>query len=158
MPKPGRPSKLTPELKERLLKAIRLGSTFETACQSTGISYRAFRLWMNKGENASSGEYFHFFQEVTRAIADAEMLLLSRIHAASQSDWRAASWVMERRWPERWSNTQRIEVQVSQRLEQQFDLFFESLLSDVVLDTEAKRRVLEIASELKEQASLAQTN
>src|SRR5262245_16412631 len=54
--------------------------------------------------------------EVTLASSDASSLfddprleaaLVSAIAAAGRRDWRAAAWVLERRWPERWG---RVEV------------------------------------------------
>lgn len=62
----GRPSKLTPEVKKRLIDAIKAGNYYEPACRFAGIDYSTFRKWMQKGEQAKSGQYFEFFEEVTR--------------------------------------------------------------------------------------------
>ena len=51
----GRPSKLTSEVKARLVQAIEAGNYYEAACGYAGITYTTFRNWMIKGENAKSG-------------------------------------------------------------------------------------------------------
>ena len=53
----GRPTKLTPEVQERLTSAIRAGNFYEAACGYAGIDYRTFRRWMERGERESRGPY-----------------------------------------------------------------------------------------------------
>lgn len=107
--KVGRPSKLTPEVKKRLLDAIRAGNYYETACTYAGITYRTFRNWMERGEQAKSGEFFQFFHEVTRAEAEAEVRLVAQWQAQAGQDWRAARDLLARRHPERWAGRERLE-------------------------------------------------
>lgn len=38
-----------------------------------------------------------------QASARTELRLLSAIHKAAESDWLAAAWILERRWPDRWA-------------------------------------------------------
>ena len=46
----GRPSKLTPELKEEILTAIRDGGcTYADACLKVGINESTFHRWKQKG-------------------------------------------------------------------------------------------------------------
>jgi hypothetical protein len=113
----GRPTKLSDDVKNLLLSAIAAGNHLEPACNLAGIDYSTFRNWMRKGEQVSKGEYFDFFQEVTRAIAQAEAVLLGRVKRASEEDWRAATWILERRYSDRWSNKQRIQIELEKELE-----------------------------------------
>jgi transposase len=106
----GRPSKLTPEVKKRLLDAIRAGNYFEPACVYAGITYRTFRNWMERGEEAKSGEYFQFFHEVTRAEAEAEARMVAQWQAQVPNDWRAAKDFLARRYPDRWANRDKHEL------------------------------------------------
>ena len=99
MPKDaGRPSKLTPELREELLENIELGMTYKLASQAVGITYRTFRNWVMRGEDAKSGEYFEFVQLLGRAHAKgAQSLLMLIRRSANDGDARSAQWILERR-------------------------------------------------------------
>jgi hypothetical protein len=118
--------KLTQEAKDRLFKAIKLGATLEVACDSAGIAYRTVAEWRQIGEGRHptrrpKPEYSRFAAEIKKAIADSEMALLTKIQAAAQGDARHAEWILERRFPERWANSQRIDTQVEVRLEQSLE-------------------------------------
>lgn len=71
---------------------------------------------MQRGEAAKSGEYFDFFVQVTQAQAEAEVRAVAIINKASESDWRSASWLLERRFNKRWANTQRIELEAKKQV------------------------------------------
>lgn len=86
---------------------------------------------MKRGEAAQSGEYFEFFRDVTRAIADAEAKLVGTITTASKRDWRAGAWILERRHPERWANTQRIQIEVEKELEKVVDRLEDKLPAEI---------------------------
>jgi hypothetical protein len=107
--KTGRPSKLTPETTERLLQALRIGSSYEAACAYAGIDYSTFRKWMQKGERAKSGRFFEFFKLVKRAELEAELLCVRSWIKQIPEDWRAAKEFLERRFPERWGRSVKVE-------------------------------------------------
>lgn len=48
------------------------------------------------GERPVPGDFFGFFVAVQGAIAQAEVQAVARVNAASQADWRAAAWWLER--------------------------------------------------------------
>ena len=105
----GRPSKLTPETQARFLEALRLGTSYEGSAAFAGISYRCFRNWMLKGESQKTGGYVQFFQEVKKAEGQAEVKWLAKIEkAASEGQWTAAAWKLERRFPDRWAKREHI--------------------------------------------------
>ena len=67
----GRPSKLTPKLKEEILTAIgKGGCTYADACLKAGISTSTFQLWKQKGQEQARGQYSDFSDELKRAEAD----------------------------------------------------------------------------------------
>lgn len=68
-----------------------------------------------RGEKAKSGEYFEFLEDVTRAQAEAEVRLVALINKASTEDWRAGSFILERRFSANWSNTQRIKIEAQRQ-------------------------------------------
>ena len=109
----GRPSKLTPEVRKRLINAIMAGNYYEPACRYAGVDYSTFRKWMQKGEQAKSGQYFEFFEEVKRAEAEAEARMVAQWQAQVPNDWKAARDFLARRYPERWAQKERIDLEHS---------------------------------------------
>jgi hypothetical protein len=126
MAKIGRPSKLTSLVKQNFLSALVTGCHIEAACGFAGIEYATMREWVQRGEGThptrrNAQEYAEFAESVTHAIAQAEVALVKRVNDASKDDWRAATWMLERRHPERWANTQRIQIEVQKELERTLD-------------------------------------
>jgi len=117
----GRPGKLTVERKNDLLELLKLGLGLESACAAVGIDYSTYRRWMLEGQVQARGKFREFFEDVQRAIAQSESTLLRRITEASRSDWRAAAWILERRFSERWSATARVNLRVEKELEAALD-------------------------------------
>ena len=98
----GRPSKLSPEVKQRLFKAIKTMCTYEVACAYAGISYSTLREWILKGEKHKTGQYRQFLEELKEAEAEAEVAMAARINLAGERHWQALAWILERRNPETW--------------------------------------------------------
>lgn len=110
MAKTGRPSKLTPELQERVCDLLKRGNYLETAALRTGIDRTTIRNWMRKGRSAKSGAYRDFFIAVEEASVYAETADMETIRKAAGVDWRAAAWRLEHRYPQRFKRTERHEV------------------------------------------------
>ena len=100
----GRPSKLTPSVKKRLIDAISAGNYYEPACAYAGIHYATFRAWMVKGEEQKTGQYYEFYEEVNAAVAQAEVRIVAIWQQQIPEDWHAARDFLARRHPERWAN------------------------------------------------------
>lgn len=107
--KVGRPSKLTPEVKRRLLDAIRAGNYYEPACRFAGIGLSTFYRWMERGEEAKTGQYREFREEVLRAESEAEARMVAQWQAQIPQDWRAARDFLARRYPNRWAGREKVE-------------------------------------------------
>lgn len=103
----GRPTKFTPEVRERILIAIRAGNYIDTAAQSAGISKDTFYSWMTKGETPGAPkEYSDFTDAVKKARAEAEVNAVAIIQqAANRGNWRAAAWYLEKSFPDRYGRT-----------------------------------------------------
>jgi len=106
--KPGRPTKLTPEVKDRIVNAIRGGNYQEVAARFAGINEATFYRWMQKGEGDDAPEpYREFRKEVESAKAVAEVRSVALIQkAAGDGSWQAAAWYLERTNPSRWGRKQ----------------------------------------------------
>lgn len=105
----GRPTKLTPEVQDRIIQALKAGNYVETAAEYAGIGKTTFYRWMARGEQASRGIYREFRDAVMRARAEAEARNVAIIQKAAPDDWRAAAWWLERAFPDRWGPRQKLE-------------------------------------------------
>lgn len=105
----GQPSKLTEEIKEKLFGSIKMGLSYKDAAILAGISERTFHNWKRRGEEATSGQYFQFVQELKKAEVIGKATLLGEIR--SDPSWQAKAWILERRHPDEFGR-QRIEVGV----------------------------------------------
>jgi hypothetical protein len=132
----ARPSKLKPEILEILLEAIGMGLTFKAAAQLAGIDETTYHRWKRKGRAATSGPYHQFYQSLRKAEIVGQAALLKNIHDASEGgqpiittrvtsgpdgqviktithqrkalpDWKAAAWLLERRFPAEWGRQER---------------------------------------------------
>lgn len=149
----GRPSRLTPEVQERVLTALRLGAPLAAAAGAAGISDRTLRRWMAEGraaaesppsgrEPAALRRKRGFFEEVSRAQDEAHVRYAAMLaKAAKDGDFRAVSFALERRWPEHWGRRERLEHHATEA--PPFDL--EAIASD----PEALDRYMDMVRELR---------
>src|SRR5215211_5579749 len=101
----ARPTKLSDEVEERILKAIRIGNHITVAAQYAGIHPATFYRWMNGDPDASDKRnlrYRRFRERVAQARAEAEVRHVSLIAKAGERQWRVAAFLLERGSPERW--------------------------------------------------------
>jgi hypothetical protein len=97
----GRPSKFTPEVAEKIVKALSVGAPAELAARGAGVSFKSFSRWMKKGESQRKGELRRFFLQVVEIQGQALLRWLAVIDkAALGGDWKAAAWKAEHAHPE----------------------------------------------------------
>lgn len=104
----ARPSKLTPELQERILQAIRGGNFREVAAQWAGIAPETLSRWLARPES----RFVTFRQAVLEAEQQAEIRAVALILKAAETDPRNAQWWLERKFPERWGRRERVDVEL----------------------------------------------
>jgi len=73
-------SKLTPEVIEKVCRAIRIGGNFEDAARFAGISIAAFYRWKAKGEKAESGIQREFVEALGQAVSDGKLVHLQNLN------------------------------------------------------------------------------
>ena len=95
--KKGRPSKFTKDRKERIVQAIQAGCTYEMAADYAGITRSTLWNWLKKGEDPKQKSYCTFLDQVKKAEVEGAMVHLGTIAQASQKDWKASAWMLERR-------------------------------------------------------------
>jgi transposase len=111
----ARPTKLTPELLDRITLAIRAGNYAKTACEMVGIGETTFYRWMEEGEKDTGKKEFREFREsIKRAEAEAEVRSVALIRqAADGGTWQAAAWYLERKHGDRWGRNDKIRQEVT---------------------------------------------
>ena len=97
--KRGRPTKITGELVRRICGLLAKGSSIRSACLQTGVCEASYYNWQNRAK-ANEQPFARFFFRVTRAREAHKARLIERVVAAAKLDWRAASWLLERQFPE----------------------------------------------------------
>jgi hypothetical protein len=93
-------TKLTPEVQDRIVAALRAGNYQETAAAYAGISAKTFYEWLNRGESEEPKEeaFRNFREAVEKAKADADVRDVLLIDQAAQSgSWQAAAWKLDRK-------------------------------------------------------------
>ena len=100
----GRPSKLTPERRDDLTLMLAHGVPLGVAARSVDVSPRSLRRWLREGDLRERVAELRAARRVdpdgSGARLEARLAVL--ILKASEHDWRASAWWLERRWPERW--------------------------------------------------------
>lgn len=105
----GRRTKLTPEIQEKIVSAIRAGNYANVAAEYAGIGERTFYRWLERGREANRGIYWHFWQAVKKAEREAEVRAVAIIQKHMEGNWQAAMTYLERKFPQRWSRRDRLE-------------------------------------------------
>ena len=113
----ARPTKIiNKEIVAKIVKAIRAGNYIETAAAYAGISKNTLYDWLRRGERekqrletnprsrmrTSEVPFVEFSDAVERALAEAEVRDVTIIAKAAETQWQAAAWRLERKFPDRW--------------------------------------------------------
>ncbi len=92
---------------DKLEQAILLGATYELAAMFAGISQKTLYTWRQRAETAPAGTPLAELRErLLQAEGRAAIGWLAKIEkAANEGNWQAASWKLERRYPETYGRT-----------------------------------------------------
>lgn len=112
----------TPKLEDvrgRILEWLRRGHYRKVACAAVRITERTLQNWVKWGEQGKE-PYASFLVDMQEAEALVEDELLTAIRHAQPAVagegghgadvWTSRAWIMERRWPKRWSGRVRVSV------------------------------------------------
>lgn len=150
--RPGRPTKFSRELADKVLGFIRAGAYMETAAAAAGISKDTLYAWLRDGARGKNPDLAAFSDAVEKAAAEAELRDLLTIGKAAQGgevlrdvtitrpdgttqrdrqlappQWQAAAWRLERKFPDRYGVARRIRAEVEKELEGVLDRLQEAL-------------------------------
>ena len=94
---------LTDELANDLVNMLQNGITVAIACEAVGISVSTYYTWLEYGAEAKPDSKFWKFRKwVCQARALCEINLVSIIQKHAPKDWKAAAWLLERMFGERY--------------------------------------------------------
>lgn len=133
----ARPTKLTPEFQDKICKLIAAtGCTVEGAAAAVDIDPRTIYDWRSRGLIECSGIYYQFSQALMRARAKSEATLVACIASAAKTDWRAAAWILERRFPDQYGNRLTLVKRLEQMTEDELDAYLAERLQGAGLSDE----------------------
>jgi hypothetical protein len=121
-------TKLNQQTIERVGKAIRAGTSIEGVARYIGVSKETLDRWRREGVQPDASPLLQqFAEEIEAAIGDFEVLANEIITEASNQQWQAAAWKLERRFPQTYGRRSRLDVgnpegEVFKVLAGQFDL------------------------------------
>ena len=103
LPAPGgRPTKLTPQVIDDIVKWLKLGFYQEEAAVMAGTSKTTYYDWLRAGKDGDN-RFSEFSVAVERARAEAEGAHIMNIRkAADNGVWQASSWFLARSHPKKW--------------------------------------------------------
>ena len=97
----ARPSKLTPEIQQRIGENIALGLTYKLAADAAGITYKTLNEWNKKGQTEKSGKYYQFAQHIKKCNANGARILLEKLNDATKAgNCTVCMWILSRRFSE----------------------------------------------------------
>jgi len=97
-----RPTKFTAETVKVVLAGIRAGLPYRLSAEAAGIHYDTLNEWVQGRfpRGADKDLKAAFPDRLTRARGESAARLTALISTAASTDWRAAAWLLERRFPE----------------------------------------------------------
>ena len=125
MARVGAKPKLTKETLARAVQLKKGGANNKDIAAAIGVAEATFSRWVN---DPKSDLQRQLGQELKKAEADYKNALLAVIAKASRErDWKAAAWLLERKYPQEYARTDRVQAEVKQetqasvRVEHYFD-------------------------------------
>jgi len=123
-PDDPRPKPIT--VGEAIVQALRVGAYIEDAAESAGVAESTVYAWISRGQEhapdlgtpiskvpKAQRVYVEFAESVEKARAGAVVFNLAMIRqAASNGDWKAAAWWLERTRPGQYGRQLRVDADV----------------------------------------------
>lgn len=110
----GAPCKLTPEVQDRILRAIRDCNFIITAVEAAGICQSTFYNWKTRAR-AGEEPFASFFAEIEEVEAETEANIVKHLYRKGfEEDVKLLQWLLERR-SRNWNKTQQIQQEVTEQ-------------------------------------------
>lgn len=89
-----RKKQVDPVIEAKLIEVLTSGATVRDSCAFVGITAETFYTWCAR--------YSDFSERIEKARATAKISSVAVIRKASQTNWQAAAWFLERSDPANW--------------------------------------------------------
>lgn len=112
----GREPRITEARTRKICDAIATGSAFEVSARYAGVPKDTFWRWVRLGrQEGADAVYVKFVERLDAAFATFKVDRARRLSEAGgkDGDWRADAFALERRDPEHWGKTTRVEGAVT---------------------------------------------
>lgn len=145
-----RPTRLSRKVIKKITQALQLGATHKLACQYAGIDRSTFYGWLRKGEQARSGSLLaEFYASVEQAEGEAGVMSLAVVaKAAKQKDWKAAAWLLERRFGFIKASKLELETSSGEREQAAVEGLLADLIGNVDLEPDERAALRKLAERL----------
>ena len=114
-------TRLTVALIDSISRAVAAGAPVATASRYVGIDQSTLYRWLRDGD--TKGKRYELHRKLKRSLMEArekaQMSLIADVRSSARDvrdsdgnfvrrgDWRAAAWLLSRRWPDQWADPSR---------------------------------------------------
>lgn len=108
--------KFSKEVCETIYELVGKGYTVEQICAVCDINKSTFYNWKKRGENAKSGKYKQFVNELEKAKSHRKEHFLDKLieKTEEKADWKGYAWLLEREFSDEYA---RPEVKIKQTVD-----------------------------------------
>jgi len=103
---------------EAIYEAMRQGNYLNTAAACANVSRMTIWKWRTQGElDRKAGldtKFSQFLDGMEAAEAEGEQALVKMIKIASEKEWTAAAWMLERKYPEKFGRKDRVKFSLGE--------------------------------------------
>lgn len=97
---------LTQKVHDEIVRHLKTGAFLEHAARAAGVTSRSARRWIERGKRGEGDKFVRFYEDVERERALDAIRAQAVVTAAMvrDRDWKAAAWLLERKYPALYSN------------------------------------------------------
>ncbi len=96
-----RPSKLTPEIQQKIGDGVSRGLTYALAASAAGVTYQSLNSWMKLGRDSTSGKYFEFYKHIEQRNAEGALKILQKLNDETKAgNCQVCMFILERHFSE----------------------------------------------------------
>jgi len=109
-------STITPEIVQSIVTAVQAGVTFQGAAGYAGVPARTFYRWLYDGRRDPDNHPVEatLIAGLDQALGQFETTAMLGIRQAAANSWQAWAWMLERRFPDRYSRMVKQDVSVTE--------------------------------------------